>query len=426
VGYAAYTIERAIQNKWSDQSRINAEASSAMFLYNSLNQSQTCGQTSMAKAVEWLKNNGNCLAKDFDSNTSDCRRQPSANVQATAKKFALNDFQCVFNIKASRETKINNLRIILAKNKPVAVGMTINKAMFGLKDAEYWYPKVGDTPTEGHAMTVVGYDDVSKHFLLFNSWGQEWGKKGFIKIKYEDFPDVCRFAYAIFLEKPQFKSLTFTGTREKPTTATGSNPEPNTQYELVEMAGRLDVNRYAGQSPMGELIFEPTEVDFNKDHYVLRRKDWQVGQLFQLALTSQFSGAYLYVVSLNPRGEAKVLFPRNEDYNPRFVGKRESPLVMLDGARVVLPAPTSALRVEYTGSEWLCVLFSLKKITNLPKICELLQDAGDDFPQRLNDLLGSHKIPQTDSNFSPSQVEFSAATRTGAAIIPLVIKCQAQ
>jgi hypothetical protein len=231
VGYAVYTIERAIQNKWSDQSRINAEASSAMFLYNSLNQSQTCGQTSMAKAVEWLKSNGNCLAKDFDSNTSDCRRKPSSNVQATAKKFALNDFQCVFNIKASRETKINNLRIILAKNKPVAVGMTINKAMFGLKDAEYWYPKVGDTPTEGHAMTVVGYDDVSKHFLLFNSWGQEWGKKGFIKIKYEDFPDVCRFAYTIFLEKPQFKSLTFTGTREKPTAATGAVMQVNHRWE---------------------------------------------------------------------------------------------------------------------------------------------------------------------------------------------------
>ncbi len=428
VGYAVYTIERAVQNKWTDASKINAEASSAMYLYNGIKKGNDCPPLSMSKAMDWLKANGNCLAKDFDKNASDCSRKPTDANRQAAKKFVLSDFQCVFDIKADRETKINNLRMVLAKNKPVAVGILINKAITGLKDAEYWYPNVGDKPTEGHAVTVVGYDDATNHFLVFNSWGTGWGKSGYIKVKYNDFADVARSAYTVFLEKKQFKSLTYNGIKENPalTTASGAAPEPDTTFELVEIAGRLDINRYEGKSPLGELIFEPTEVDFVNNHYVLRRKDWQVGQLFQLALTSQFSGAYLYILSVNPQGEAKVLFPRNEDFNPKFVDKHESPLIMLDGARVVLPSPTSALKVEYAGSEWICVLFSLKKINNLPKICELLQDAGDDFPQRINDLLGSHKIPQTDTNFNASQIEFSTATRTGAAILPIIIECRAQ
>lgn len=37
----------------------------------------------------------------------------------------------------------------------------------------------------GHAIMIVGYDDTSKMFIARNSWGQNWGIKGYFMIPYE-------------------------------------------------------------------------------------------------------------------------------------------------------------------------------------------------------------------------------------------------
>ena len=35
----------------------------------------------------------------------------------------------------------------------------------------------------GHAVAVVGYDDVEKYWIIQNSWGIEWGEGGFIRLR---------------------------------------------------------------------------------------------------------------------------------------------------------------------------------------------------------------------------------------------------
>ena len=35
-------------------------------------------------------------------------------------------------------------------------------------------------------MTVVGYDDEEKHFVIRNSWGPRWGDSGYCYYKYDD------------------------------------------------------------------------------------------------------------------------------------------------------------------------------------------------------------------------------------------------
>ena len=36
----------------------------------------------------------------------------------------------------------------------------------------------------GHAVMAVGYEDASQTFLVRNSWGPNWGLKGYFKIPY--------------------------------------------------------------------------------------------------------------------------------------------------------------------------------------------------------------------------------------------------
>jgi hypothetical protein len=43
---------------------------------------------------------------------------------------------------------------------------------------------------EGHAVQVVGYDNDAQFWIVKNSWGPDWGDKGFFRISYES-PSVC-------------------------------------------------------------------------------------------------------------------------------------------------------------------------------------------------------------------------------------------
>jgi hypothetical protein len=451
VGYGAYTIERAIQNKWTDFKTISNEASSAMFIYNNVREGNDCRKAgaSIATALNWLKVNGDCLAKEFDNQTGDCDKKPDARAFQSAKKYLLSDFSRVFAKETSAADKITGVKMVLSKNKPVVVGMMVNQVCMSLRSAEYWNPKIGDVATIGHAMTVVGYDDNTNSFLIFNSWGTNWGKNGFIRMKYDDFANQARYAFAIVLDNKRVKPMKLTGDLGDATSSTTQNPPQNTStttrpqdtqpveessavvgeaaYDLVEMAGQLSINQHRGQNDRGEHLFEPVAVDFQTDHYVLRKDDWQVGQLFQIALSSGFSGAYVYVFSLNPRNEAKVNFPRDEALNPKYRGMHESPYILLEDARVVLPSPTSALKVEFSGTDRICMLFSLKKITNLNRVCRALERAGgDNFIKKLHSILDDNMIPLTDTQFSDQTVAFKTATRTGASVLPIIIECRAQ
>lgn len=37
----------------------------------------------------------------------------------------------------------------------------------------------------GHAVTMYGYDDIKKQFIVMNSWGSKWGDKGFFYLPYD-------------------------------------------------------------------------------------------------------------------------------------------------------------------------------------------------------------------------------------------------
>mmetsp|Transcript_2700 Transcript_2700/g.6842 ORF Transcript_2700/g.6842 Transcript_2700/m.6842 type:complete len:93 (+) Transcript_2700:1-279(+) len=46
-------------------------------------------------------------------------------------------------------------------------------------------PQISDSLLGGHAVMAVGYDDKKRHFIVRNSWGQEWGDKGYFYMPYD-------------------------------------------------------------------------------------------------------------------------------------------------------------------------------------------------------------------------------------------------
>lgn len=53
-----------------------------------------------------------------------------------------------------------------------------------------------------HAVSIVGYDDSTQSFIVRNSWGEEWGEKGFFRIAYDDVSGLGRMTWAFQIPQP--------------------------------------------------------------------------------------------------------------------------------------------------------------------------------------------------------------------------------
>ena len=84
---------------------------------------------------------------------------------------------------------LNDIKRALAINSaPVLMGMEIFSSFEGEEIAGNGIMKMPEANEEnmgGHAVLIVGYDDDKEVFIVRNSWGEEWGDKGYFYMPYE-------------------------------------------------------------------------------------------------------------------------------------------------------------------------------------------------------------------------------------------------
>lgn len=96
--------------------------------------------------------------------------------------------------KAALEWKVNtgaqlagleDIKKVLAKGQTVVFGMKVYKAFRDVgPNGKLAVPQEGDVYVGGHAVAVVGYDNAKKVLIVRNSWGTEWGDKGYCYMPY--------------------------------------------------------------------------------------------------------------------------------------------------------------------------------------------------------------------------------------------------
>jgi C1A family cysteine protease len=93
--------------------------------------------------------------------------------------------------KVTKSQSLNNLEAIkaaLATDGPVVVGISVYDGFQGAevaKTGRVSMPKANEKLLGGHAVCVVGYDDKRRLLKFRNSWGANWGDKGYGYLPYE-------------------------------------------------------------------------------------------------------------------------------------------------------------------------------------------------------------------------------------------------
>lgn len=342
ISYGAMTMMYAIQNNIKEQTQINAVAFSAMYGFNQVK--STCDSGVKFKiSFELLQTKGSPPFVHFDQNNLDnCNKMPTATDHRKAAPYKIKSNGILFNKNDNAQRKQLMIQTALLANTPVIVGMIMPndfKNYKGVKATSAYYESTG-TPNEPHAMVIVGYDEYS--FEIMNSWGTQWGKNGFFKIKYDDFNNLAQVAYQIEFEK-----------REK------TLPNPT----ITELKGHFEF-RTPSQGAMQPINFVLTEGKY----YTTTTKSY-LGQQFQLAALELQKGKYIYVFSHDPQGVVKLHWPK--------LG--ESALVPYDSTYFLMPGAKRAFTKDKEGTDYLWVLYSNKELIYNDLIERLKQMESADF-----------------------------------------------
>jgi C1A family cysteine protease len=79
----------------------------------------------------------------------------------------------------------SQIRGTLAEGYPIAFGFEVYDSFYYVgSDGIVEMPGPQEQPIGGHAVTLVGYNDSTRRYLVQNSWGESWGDGGFFHMPY--------------------------------------------------------------------------------------------------------------------------------------------------------------------------------------------------------------------------------------------------
>lgn len=182
----------------------NSVAFSPAYLYNNIKLDDNCQGSYIIRAVEWMNEYGAVPFNDMRYNDKTCSQPVPEDLKDKASGFKIKGAQRLGENPESGLTLKDILQIkhALRAGSPVAIGMMVGGSfMQDMMGQKVWHPTGSDRDQDGfggHAMTVIGYDDNLEGGALqiMNSWGPEWGIDGVAWVRYGDFVEFTKEAYA--------------------------------------------------------------------------------------------------------------------------------------------------------------------------------------------------------------------------------------
>ena len=154
---------------------------SPAFVYNQLKTAPgDCSEPlRISDALRFLEKRGTVPINDFPYQPDACSHRPSNALQERAGAFRISGWERL------NHRRLDDLKGEVAQGNPVVIGMGFAADFQNLEGSAVYRQVSGPTRDLTHAVVIVGYDESKEAFRVFNSWGPEWGERGYAWIGYE-------------------------------------------------------------------------------------------------------------------------------------------------------------------------------------------------------------------------------------------------
>jgi C1A family cysteine protease len=134
--------------------------------------------------IKTLVKKGVCPEKVWPYRASRFAVKPSASCYRLAADHQVVSYHRVLTLK--------EMKSCLAEGYPFVFGFTVFESFESdevAKTGRLDMPKPKEHDVGGHAVMAAGYNDATKRFLIRNSWGADWGLKGYFTMPYDYLAD---------------------------------------------------------------------------------------------------------------------------------------------------------------------------------------------------------------------------------------------
>lgn len=290
VGWASAYAARTILEAQASGKNPNETAFSPAYLYNQIHL-DNCNGAYMLDAMQTMQQNGALLFNQFSYDENTCANYPDRTDIKNGQSFRIKGFNRLTLGAEDYQPDIEAIKQNLAQGAPVVIGAMVGGTfMSRMLGQKIWQPTRNDYTMRnfgGHAMCVIGYDDDLEGgaFQIMNSWGQDWGDRGFCWIKYDDFSYFVREAYGLF---PMVNTQTQQATQDKMAVKFGL-------YDMgkdatIPLRKRDDIN-FRTEQPLA------------------------IGSKFKVLISNSIE-CYTYILGQETDGSSYVLFPYTAKHSP--------------------------------------------------------------------------------------------------------------
>lgn len=382
--YAARTICEAAAYGWTNTDSITTEAFSPAFVYSQLVYSQNCGEaSSIGESLGLLKEVGTVK---YSSCNAPCAGIVSPELQKEAYNYKIDDYALIFSDYGDNNVnKVLLTKKALSHNHPVVVSMTYYKSFDTIY--EVWNGKQ-DTKVGNHAVCVVGYDDdkFGGAFEIMNSWGSQWGNGGFAWIRYNDYSNIVRYAYDLYIQKLDLSWRPIDG-------------------EEYNLSGNVEFLARDGGSCMNFILDSIGEMV----HYYTD-EDYMSGKKFRLSVGCS-DPAWVYVIATDLQNNTTKLFPYSD---------KVSAFMSYNDTHIAIPDETHEFKLDNTiGTDYFCVLYSRVEL-DIDALIDKIKVADGSIYKKLKTVLGNLLVNQGDVEYNRDKVAFSSGT--SAVVVPIMVE----
>ena len=178
----ANSIGAAFEFDQLKQGQTDFMPSRLFIYYNERDIEGTVGSDSGAQIRDGMKvvsALGVCTETTWPYNIAKFKTKPPAK----AYKEALSHQALIYR----RVVGLRQMQGCLAQGYPFVFGFTVYESFESsqvAKSGKVPMPAPGEATLGGHAVLAVGYDDTQQRFIVRNSWGPNWGMKGYFTLPY--------------------------------------------------------------------------------------------------------------------------------------------------------------------------------------------------------------------------------------------------